>query len=499
MKLDEIDVIVRRANPVPDVSMLERVDSSALLEQDRRTDVETLERAKQPDQRGKPRRRPWLAIAAAIVLVAVGVIVVMQRDDDSEGPVVPAATTPAPSTDAAVTTAAAFFDALVASAPDVAASFVSPQALTDTYGGADGLRAQLAWADATGLKRTRSDCTVSQASAAGTRVRCPYTFTALRSDDYGLGPFGDSYFDITVDGGTIVGVTDHVDTVTNDFGRLVWEPFAQWLLQEHPEDGPRMYAEWPDTSTQRFDEQSTQLWQRHTRQYVDANRVGFVGLPPADAPVSDPVSGTIVKSFEWCGGALVADSGLQICSGETRVYDDGRVIWYYRGNIPEGATAQSTGWLEQHLTPDGVTALTQLAQPSDAREMALQLRDESAWPAGTWDAHAISPFVPSSYSVCVQPFAAQVAGGAPTSPQVFPGEVANVDNGWTWVEHRDAASNYFAYCSEQSLDTALGFATLLPHDGGALVDVDTMMLLDYQFADPRAAGEMMHVVFVPVM
>jgi hypothetical protein len=182
-------------------------------------------------------------------------------------------------------------------------------------------------------------------------VRCPYDFDAIRSDEYGLGPFGGSDLELTIAGDTVVGLADHLDVASNGFSRLVWEPFAEWIAVNHSDDGPLMYADWPGTSTEQVDEQSIQLWEQHSRQYVDADRVGFVGVAPQDAVASDPLSGQVVRTFAWCDGAPIADSGLALCDGEVRVYDDGRVIWYYRGNMREGAGPQATGWLEQRLTP----------------------------------------------------------------------------------------------------------------------------------------------------
>jgi hypothetical protein len=510
MTLEQIDLIVRRANPVPDVSMLDPVDAPALLDQHRRTEMETLERAATPDQPDKPKRVAWLAVAAAIVLAAVGTIIVMQRGDDDQ-PVVPAATPaptpePAPATtvpltpaeaSAAVATAEAFFDALTASDAGTAASYLSPDVLATTYGGSDGLGLQLSWADAARLVRTRGTCDVTDTSQTRLVVRCPYLFDAIRSDEYGLGPFDGSYLDLIVADGTIVAISDHLETVSNSFSKLVWEPFAQWILLNHGDDGPLMYADWPGMTVQRFDEQSNHLWEQHSRQYVDADRVGFVGVAPQDAVASEPVSGQVVRTFTWCDGAPAMDSGVELCAGEVRVYDDGRVIWYFRGNLREGAGPQATGWLEQRLTPDGVATLSQFAQPSDAREMALGLRDESAWPAGTWEDHAIKPFVPSQYSVCVQPFQAQIDGEL-TSPTVLPPAVANISNGWTWDEY-DEPAGYFAYCSDQPVDAARGFVTALPHLGGALGDVDTTMVTEYLFDDNRAAGGTAHIVFRPVI
>src|SRR6188474_3358870 len=108
MTLEQIDLIVRRANPVPDASMLEPVDAPALLDQHRRTDMETLERTATPEQPDKQRRAAWLADASATLVTAQG-----------------------------------FFDALAAYDSAAAEAYLSPDVLARTYRGADGLRLQL--------------------------------------------------------------------------------------------------------------------------------------------------------------------------------------------------------------------------------------------------------------------------------------------------------------------------------------------------------------------
>ena len=68
---------------------------------------------------------------------------------------------------------------------------------------------------------------------------------------------------------------------------------------------------------------------------------GFIGLPPDGATPSAPESGELVVYLDkhhyhaW-------------------VYDDGRVIWWRDGRVPEGANELMSGYLEQRLTPEGV-------------------------------------------------------------------------------------------------------------------------------------------------
>ena len=54
MTLDQIELMVRQANPVPDVSMLEHVDAPVLLDQHRRMDMETMDRTTAEEQPSKP-------------------------------------------------------------------------------------------------------------------------------------------------------------------------------------------------------------------------------------------------------------------------------------------------------------------------------------------------------------------------------------------------------------------------------------------------------------
>ncbi len=212
MTLEQIDLIVRRANPVPDASMLDPVDAPALLDQHRRTDMATLEHTPITDQPDKPRRPRWLAVAAAIVVAAAGVIIVMQRGGDSTNqPTVPTATTAplatAPATTvlqdaaderSAVDIAQGFFDALATYDSATMEEYLSPDALARTYRDSDGLRLQLGWADAIGFKRTRDECVQVETSGAASIVRCSYLFDAIRSDEYGLGPFDGNYLTLTI-------------------------------------------------------------------------------------------------------------------------------------------------------------------------------------------------------------------------------------------------------------------------------------------------------------
>jgi hypothetical protein len=523
MTLDQIELMVRQANPVPDVSMLEHVDAPVLLDQHRRMDMETMDRTTAEERPSKPGRGLWLGVAAAIVIAVAG-LVLLQRDDDPDE-VVPSATTqPAttvvPATSAtpvttaapadtipldsaeaaaAAETASSLFDALAANDAEAMAALLTPGALTETYGGMDELRIELDWNEAQGFKRIPGACQAQAAVQEGIVVRCPYDFHAIRSDELGLGPFTDNYIDFTVSEGSIVAVSEQAGFMTNGFSDLVWTPFSAWVIRHHSEDGPLMYEDWPRNTMQLISEESIPVWDRLTREYVNANRVGFVGFPPEGAVPSEPVSGQIVRTFEWCEDAPEADRTLRLCSAEVRVYDDGRVIWYFQGNIPEGANPSTTGWLEQQLTPAGIEFVRSLDAPSDPRDLALTLRDWMFWGAARWADPTIKPFVPTHYTVCVQPVPAPAAGGAALSSDVLPAQAANIENGWTWLENPDrtARQGLLTYCSDQPVEEARAFRDALTQVGAAPGEAETGAALEYRLAD--GTGNTTYIVFEPVL
>lgn len=173
---------------------------------------------------------------------------------------------------------------------------------------------------------------------------------------------------------------------------------------------------------------------------ADAERVGFVGLPPEGATPSAPESGELVASL-WSHIRLDPVWG----TGELYLYADGRVIWTRRDgrSLGEGANEHSTGFLEQRLTPEGIelvrseilaTGLFDSDSPppddadgslrvgvqgedgtwrvnaqesaldqeqSDALlQLAQRLRYLESWlPAGAWKHREITAYVPSRFAL----------------------------------------------------------------------------------------------------
>jgi hypothetical protein len=109
--------------------------------------------------------------------------------------------------------------------------------------------------------------------------------------------------------------------------------------------------------------------------------VGFIGLPPPGAVPSTPDVGELVDDY------FVPQAGYQY-AGYARLYADGRLIWSMFYPIHEWTN--STGYLEQRLTPEGV----ELVHRQDP------LRLPELLPSSAWVDETIRPYVPSRYAVC---------------------------------------------------------------------------------------------------
>lgn len=121
-----------------------------------------------------------------------------------------------------------------------------------------------------------------------------------------------------------------------------------------------------------------------------STRVGFIGLPPKGAKPSTPRRGELV-AFWW--GYAAGDWG----KSRFWVFADGRLLSLREADIPEGANAGFTGFLEQRMTPEGVELLR-----SEVADKPVVTRDvTSHLPKRAWADRTIRAYVPSRYAVCV--------------------------------------------------------------------------------------------------
>lgn len=225
----------------------------------------TAETITPPPTEQRNRHRRWIfTVAAVAALTVVGAVVVVTRDDAAE--------VSASSEDTAETAeeiAEDFLDAYRRFDADQAASYLAPDALLTTYAGPEGLAGELRWSEASGYQLLPGSCQEQDTTSSGTTVRCPYEFHGIRSAEAGLGPYGDNFYDFTVLEGKIVWLSDNIAYLTNGFSSEMWEPFASWVRENHPEDVPVMYSSFPrSTHEASRTAESLRLWELRSQEYV---------------------------------------------------------------------------------------------------------------------------------------------------------------------------------------------------------------------------------------
>jgi hypothetical protein len=135
----------------------------------------------------------------------------------------------------------------------------------DVEGTLEEFRMFISLLEAEGYKQILQPCEQLASSAFGTELRCPFDFHIIRSDEIGLGPYSGSYFDFTVHDGEIVEAAKTF--AIGEFSPQVWEPFADWVLINYPEDLAMMYTGGGTGAA--LTEESIALWEQHSREYAE--------------------------------------------------------------------------------------------------------------------------------------------------------------------------------------------------------------------------------------
>lgn len=136
----------------------------------------------------------------------------------------------------------------------------------DVSGSAPEFRQFVSLLEAQQSELILNSCNELSTADSGTRVLCTFDFHLFGSHELGLGPFGGSSFTFTVADGAIVQASMlwNVD----EFSSQMWQPFAEWVSANHPQDAAVMYED--DTySGASIAEGSVRLWERRTREYLE--------------------------------------------------------------------------------------------------------------------------------------------------------------------------------------------------------------------------------------
>jgi hypothetical protein len=218
-------------------------------------------------RRARNRRFAAMALVAALGLGAAIVVMRAARDGSETQPVIQPVQTP-------VEIATGFLDAYGAFDADRAISYLAADAdiqglITAVSSGAEGrleeLRRVMSLLKAQEYEQALEPCEELSSSTSETSFRCSVDFQLLGSSEIGLGPYGGSFFDVTVRDGKVVRVS--VQYRLLEFVPEMWEPFAEWVSRAHPEDAAIMYVD-ATYSEGRLSEASIRLWDRYVDGYV---------------------------------------------------------------------------------------------------------------------------------------------------------------------------------------------------------------------------------------
>lgn len=229
MTFDHIDRMVREANPVPDLSALEPVDSSGLLDQ-WRNDMQvdnTIERTERPvpDTRNRPPRLRWVGAMGAVAAIVVAAAVILP---DIRGGILGG--------DSPVAVAERYMAARSALDAEAAVAEFSPDVeltevphMEDPGDVAEGF----AYLAALDHELTEYGCSTSEEAMESepVAVRCDYMFTTNLSQALEVEPI-DGSITLLVEGGEIVRLFH--DFNFDEYSSRVFEVFIAWLEESQP-------------------------------------------------------------------------------------------------------------------------------------------------------------------------------------------------------------------------------------------------------------------------
>lgn len=217
----------------------------------------------------RPVWRVWaagLAAAAAVALVVSLPALLPRPTEDRESP----ARIPEVS---AIRVARDFVDAFASFDRERAASYLADDAelhIWPTRVGEDAWRIGNRWLEAVGGQVILNSCQLTGTSALGTLVECAFDWHALHSAELGYEPNPGGLFMFTVDDDMIVWARQ--SGASDVFDLQVWQPFADWVLETHPEAAPAMYADWPNQGYESLTPRSIELWGELSREWVREQR-----------------------------------------------------------------------------------------------------------------------------------------------------------------------------------------------------------------------------------
>ncbi len=263
MTHDQIDRMVRRANPLPDLNALEPVGVPVLATPlERRTEMQIDDKPGtevQPDRKGERRSPLPLIGLAAAVLIAIGITSLSREQVD---------TTLLDQPFTAVGAANGFLAAYSGYDADRAANYLADDVQLSGLDGAPDWRLGMEFMKAAGYSLLVNPCVDGGTTDSTTWVYCPYAFHALRSEELGEGPFRGNTFLVEFEGREITAVSRTL-AIANGFAETMWVPFAEWMSENHPEEIEILYEDGERQTVQRVSEDSIPLWEQRTTEWLE--------------------------------------------------------------------------------------------------------------------------------------------------------------------------------------------------------------------------------------
>jgi hypothetical protein len=235
-----------------------------------------LERQRKRQERSSRNKRLGAFVLAAAIVAGMFMLILVNRPAERvpTPAVQPSTVNPPPVDPSGVEIATNFVQAFGAFDADRVVSYLADDAIIQLDASTpEELPLLLSFWEATGYQQIPIEgCGVAEVFGATSRVQCRFRFHVLRSAEIGLGPYP-GYWELTVrDGGPgaggdeIVMVSQYLEI--KKFGPQLWDPFQDWVSENHPKDFDVMYV--PDGTNFQLTEQSIRLWERRTREYVKA-------------------------------------------------------------------------------------------------------------------------------------------------------------------------------------------------------------------------------------
>ena len=254
MNHDVVERMVKAANPVPDHTVFATPAVDSLLADDeRKAEMETIQRDKagpEPDKKGWGRLLPAAAALAAAIVVVVGVIAVTSSDDVASDPVAEA--------EALVGGWGSFDLSVLDSIPEDA--MVSNEDWENVE--RSTLEDEMLYRQGVDWPFEVEECSEGIATQAGPVINCDLTHDPSWTRAQGLGPYPAEAIVRFADGE----VAEFRVSLDVSYAPEFFLPLRAWIIEQHPDDVDELYP--VSRNYTLIDPVARELWAEYTAEYI---------------------------------------------------------------------------------------------------------------------------------------------------------------------------------------------------------------------------------------